>query len=327
MVVGDAVLMAGDFAARITQLQEAVGTGPLEIKVQFDQPYAVVMETGHWINYRGWGSPPEGEGEKTIEHFHGGGSHFLRNGLYGTFTQACQRMADHVLDGDPGSLIRAAADGGEAICTAASAGAPIEFGDLRESDHLQVFDDGALVFDRPAPVGPLSSSELAAKAATKSPRTGGDGKRHYLPASSSRHGLAHPYNGGPPLDKPAPTVDGRSERSHDESWTATLGNWQTRRVQYRIPDLKTDKQGLRRNRSYDEDESWGGTTPAEDARAVSDWRSRSTGTRRTPEEYRRARRAQDDEVNRLVDEEFGPAGQRTRHTRRRSEIDDGPEVF
>jgi hypothetical protein len=260
--------MAGTFVARIEHLQELVGTGPLEAKVNYDQPYAVVMEVGFWENYRGWGSPPEGEGFKT-HGYHSGGPHFLRNGLMDTVSPGCQRLADHVLDDDPGSLIRAMADVSEMICTKASAGAPIEFGDLRESDHAQVFDDGGLVYDRPAPVGPLSDDELRHKRATRSPRHGGSGRRTYLPFGSKRKNTVSPYYGGSEAERQA-TIDEGTHRAF-EDWEISMRHYRDRGLQFRVPS-RSDPYALHRNRDYDRDEggegSWGEWTDADYSREL-----------------------------------------------------------
>lgn len=270
--------MAGSFVSRISHLQETVGVGPLEGVVNYDQRYAVVMETGHWDNYRGWGSPPQGEGFKPVG-YHSGGPHFLRNGLYGQSTNVLQRIADHVLDGDQGALIRAMADGTETICHAASAGAPIEFGDLRESDHAQVFDDGALVYDRPALVGPLSSETLGRKRRTKSPHRGGSGERTYLPEGHLRRGTVHPHYGGPTPERPHANPDLRSEREHIESWDITALHFYDRRLAFRTP-TRTDPYALHRNPEYDfnESDTFGEWTDAEYAREV-----RGRRHRRPPE--------------------------------------------
>jgi hypothetical protein len=272
--------MAGTFAARIEHLQELVGVGPLEAKVTYDQVYAVVMETGHWDNYRGWGSPPEGEGFRAVG-FHSGGPHFLRGGLYDANSDVCQRLADHVLDDAAGALIGAMSEGSELICTKASSLAPIEFGDLRESDHAQVFDDGALVYDRPAPVGRLSSETLKAKRATRSPRRGGSGRRTYLPPGESRHGTTHPHYGGHEADR-HPTVD-HGHHSH-EPWEDTNRHYRDRGLPYRVPS-RTDPYALHRNKSYDRDEadSWGEWTDAEYARErkANRFRSKDPGAPKT----------------------------------------------
>lgn len=208
------------FAERVDVLKQLVGDGDLAGQVDFDQVYAYNQHEGGWLDFMGKYGP-----KRIHDHPGGGHSKFLTTALTHNALFGVQRLADHVLDDEEGSLIRAMADNAEKIAADASAGAPIEFGDLKESDHPRVYDDGILVYDRPPGVPRLSEAQLREKDKLPSPTkwrwkgdtfSGGDGRRTYLEPSNPRHGLAHPHHGGPHIPKPQPVVDRRSERPHDD---------------------------------------------------------------------------------------------------------------
>lgn len=222
------------FGERIDRLKALVGTGQLTGMVTFDQVYAFNQHEGYWLNFLGK------DGPKTIKDHPGGGmGKFLTLALTGPLAvENFQRIADHVLDDEEGALIRAMADSAEATAAQASAWAPIEFGDLRESDHPQVFDNGTVVYDRPPAVGRLSGSQLKHKGSLRSPHHGGTGKRPYLDRSNARHDQPHPAYGGPELPNPHPRIDRRSPTVHSSDRVELLRHWQESRWRF-APTIHT----------------------------------------------------------------------------------------
>lgn len=193
------------FQDRIAELQSQVGVGDLTASIEFDQPYAAVQEEGGWLDFLGKDGP-----KAIVNHPGGGGSKYLGSALLNYANRAAQNLADHVLDDEEGSLIRAQAANAEKIAADASANAPIEFGDLKESDHPQVLDNGVVVYDRPPAVPRLSDAELKAKGSQR----GRSLRRNYLPAPLTRYATIHPGNGGTRQVNPRPHVDRRSSGDH-----------------------------------------------------------------------------------------------------------------
>lgn len=74
-----------------------------------------------------------------------------------------QDLADNALRGSGQGLTEAAVNVAEDLSATAADRTPVEFGDLRNSGHPTVTDDGAIVYDRPPAVPRLSEAELRAK--------------------------------------------------------------------------------------------------------------------------------------------------------------------
>lgn len=117
-----------DFAARIKQLQEQVGTGDLEGSVAFDQVYAQyqheVME---------------------LQHPHGGGPKYLENALKEKYQRYLQGLANDVVDGN---LTQGMIEVAEDLAGEAARRAPIEEGTLRASASPTVTDNGHQAYHR-----------------------------------------------------------------------------------------------------------------------------------------------------------------------------------
>lgn len=192
--------MAGSFFERLDELAEMVGQGKLGGKVTFDQVYAFAQEESTWLT-----GPLAGH--VITEHPHGGGPKYLEGALLEGVENFYGHIAEKVLDeGSVAPMV----DDAEKLADDSAARAPIEFGDLRESAHPVVTDDGATVYDRPPIVPRLSRSELAQKARG---RSRGDYHRTYLPEHHPLHGTLHEVHGGThhhtKATKPVPEVDER----------------------------------------------------------------------------------------------------------------------
>jgi hypothetical protein len=175
--------MPGDFFEKIDELKDQVGEGHLVGSVEVDQVYAAAQETGVWVT-------GPNAGKSIRNHPGGGGSHFLGGALLEGSSGYMEEVAKTVLDGGPAKGMEAAT---EKLGESASAKAPIEFGDLRESAHPTVTDDGSTVYDRPPAAPRLSDEQLDAKARG---RTRGDFHRTYLPKDHPSHGTVHPEGSG-----------------------------------------------------------------------------------------------------------------------------------
>lgn len=175
--------MPGDFFDKIQELQDQVGEGHVVGSLEMDQVYAQSQELGIWMT-----GPNAGK----VIHNHpgGGGTHYLSGALLGGVNGYMESVAETVLDGGPAKGMEAAT---EKLGESASANAPIEFGDLRESTHPTVVDDGATVYDRAPLVPRLDEAALAAKAKG---RARGDYSRTYLPKDHPSHGTVHPLGAG-----------------------------------------------------------------------------------------------------------------------------------
>jgi hypothetical protein len=137
--------VAGDFGDRIDELKERVGSGDLTGSVAVDQVYAAVQH-----NHLDWNHP------------RGGQALYLQQPLLDHKDDYLQRIADGVLDDGGKAAMREAvedlAEGG-----GVASHAPVEFGDLRDSGHPSVTEDGATVYDREPRQHRLSEDELKAK--------------------------------------------------------------------------------------------------------------------------------------------------------------------
>lgn len=136
--------MDDDFDERIEALIEQTGTGSIVGTVIFDQSYAMYQHE-----------------DLTLRHPRGGSGKYLSLALQGRTTTAGRRWAEALLG--PGGLVEATIQTTEEVAKLASAFAPIEFGDLRESDHVIVRDKGARVYERLPIVPRLPDDVLIAK--------------------------------------------------------------------------------------------------------------------------------------------------------------------
>jgi len=130
----------GTFAARMEKLAEMVGDGDLVGKLVVDQRYAAPHERGFWV------SGPNA-GVQIRNHPQGGKEHFLRDPLLERGpTEYTQRLARMALQEH--GLLRAMAENMEDLDRAMHGQAPHLFGDLRNSGHPTVTDQGRLVYNR-----------------------------------------------------------------------------------------------------------------------------------------------------------------------------------
>lgn len=196
--MGNFTAGAGDFFEKVRELRENVGRGVLRGTVEMDQVYAWNQHEARWINFMGR------DGPKAIREYHGGGGpKFLGGPLLADAHGFVQTLADRLFE--PKGVVSAMIDDVEKLSDAAAGAAPVEFGDLRESTHPRVEDDGAVVYDRPPQIGRLSESELDAK---NKARQSGRYERTYLPTKHPLHGTLG--NVGEDHPKPAPSIDSRS---------------------------------------------------------------------------------------------------------------------
>lgn len=139
--------MSGDFSERIDELEQRIGPGNLEGKVIVDQVYAKYQHE-----------------RLDLHHPRGGGPKYLTEPLFDDRNDYLEKVARTVLD-DGGK--RGLADAMDDLAGKTGSGiathAPVLFGDLRESGHSEVFEDGTQVYDNPARVHRLTEAELKAK--------------------------------------------------------------------------------------------------------------------------------------------------------------------
>ncbi len=185
------------FDEGILVLEGLVGDGLMEGVLEFNQVYASAQHTSTWF------SGPL-RGHIIRHHPHGGGPHYITEPMLEEAGVYMQTVADHVLtDGTVAGMVAAV----EKWADDASPRAPVEFGDLRESAHPKVYENGALVYDRPPIVGRLSRAQLKAKAEAAER---GEYHRDYLASDHPGYGTLHRAHGGThdysPTTKPAPIV-------------------------------------------------------------------------------------------------------------------------
>ena len=127
----------GDFVAGCEALKEAVGDGILKGVVEVDQHYALEQHENPFYN-----------------HPRGGGPHYLLNPLMRGALGYTMQVGEAVLGGD---LVGAMAEAMEDLQSHLDPEAPIDEDPnlfrLRRSGHPMVYDNGALVYDRP-PIDP-----------------------------------------------------------------------------------------------------------------------------------------------------------------------------
>jgi len=134
----------GDFAERIDELMEKVGTGDLVGKVEVSQLYAQYQHEG-----------------LDFHHPRGGQALYLQQPLMSHADEYMQKIASGILD-DGGKrameecVENLAEEGGVA------SHAPILWANLRASGHPSVSEDGVTTYDRPPRQHRLTEEELRA---------------------------------------------------------------------------------------------------------------------------------------------------------------------
>lgn len=137
---------SGSFFDRIAVLERAVGTGHLVGRVEVDQVYAKYQHE-----------------RADLKHPDGGQAFYLRAGMFGSIGSYLQRLAHSAITPEGSDLHRAMADNMEHLSDKVYELAPWEFGDLRESGHPTVIDQGRIVYDRPPHEHRLSDADLKLK--------------------------------------------------------------------------------------------------------------------------------------------------------------------
>lgn len=135
--------MAGDFAAKIDELQALVGQGDLVGSVEIDQVYAKYQHEG-----------------LDLRHPEGGKAKYLEDPLMEHGPEYLRGIAGRMLHEGP---VRPMIDAMETLSRQASEQTPFEFGDLKASGHPTVTDDGAKVYDRAPGVPRLNDDQLRTK--------------------------------------------------------------------------------------------------------------------------------------------------------------------
>jgi len=137
--------VASTFGDRIDQLKERVGSGDLTGSVVVDQAYARYQHEG-----------------LDFAHPRGGQALYLQQPLMDHKDAYLQKIADGILgDGGKRAMEECMEDLAEGGGVASHA--PVEFGDLRDSGHPSVTEDGETVYDREPRQHRLSEEELRAK--------------------------------------------------------------------------------------------------------------------------------------------------------------------
>lgn len=147
--------MAGDFAARMDELIEAVGDGDLIGSVVVDQVYAKYQHE-----------------RMDLKHPEGGQAKYLSGPLLDNYRDYIGRLAQNVLHG---SLTDAMAASMESLSLQVWDKAPRDFWDLRQSGHPMVMNQGMPVYDRPPIVHRLTEAELRMKDRLRAMGLGGGG--------------------------------------------------------------------------------------------------------------------------------------------------------
>jgi hypothetical protein len=145
--------MAGDFAARMDELIEAVGDGALTGSVVVDQVYAKYQHE-----------------RMDLRHPKGGQAKYLSGPLLENYRAYISRLAQNVLHG---SLTGAMERNVEALSREVFDKAPRDFWDLRESAHPSVLNAGMPVYDRAPVVHRLTPGQLRVKDRLRAQGLGG----------------------------------------------------------------------------------------------------------------------------------------------------------
>lgn len=123
------------------RVRDQVGRGKLRGVVRVNQRYAIYVH------------------ERTELRHPVGGAKFLTRALYGNVGPTLQAIADQVFEAGPRQGM---IDGMEGLAGATSRNTPVEFNNLRRSMNPKVYDNGALVYNRPPEQPRLSYAQLKA---------------------------------------------------------------------------------------------------------------------------------------------------------------------
>jgi len=128
----------------VRRVQEKIGEGVLQGKVEVDQVYAQNQHESTWFR-----------------HPHGGQAKYLETPLYGNAPKYLQHLADGALKE---GLVNAMKDNVEDLATnELGTYAPVEHGYLRDSGRAIVTDNGAEVYNKAPGTGRLSEEQLRSR--------------------------------------------------------------------------------------------------------------------------------------------------------------------
>lgn len=133
--------MAGDFQAKMAQIQADVGFGTLSGSIIVDQVYAQNQHESTWF-----------------KHPRGGSAKFLILAFREQQYNVMMKLA-----GNLRHLVDAMMSGMETTVLAQVAKTPLLYGNLKASGSPRVLDNGAIVRHRPAAQRRLSDAELRAQ--------------------------------------------------------------------------------------------------------------------------------------------------------------------
>jgi hypothetical protein len=138
--------VSGDFAERMSELADIVGSGKLAGTVVVDQVYAKYQHES--LN---------------LQHPHGGEAKYLSQPLLDNRNDYLERVARTILEDGGREGMRSAM---EDLAGSGGVGtrAPILWGDLRRSGHPIVTSEGHVIYDRAPHARRLTEEELHAKA-------------------------------------------------------------------------------------------------------------------------------------------------------------------
>lgn len=146
--------MAGSFVERISELIDAVGDGPIQGKVEYDQIYAHYQHEG-----------------LDFKHPQGGEAEYLRRPALGNVNSYMHRLAEEAVTEQGSRLTEGMIEVTEDLAQESERRAPFEFGALRGSSHPSVESNGEVVYDRPPENPRLSEAELKARRQHRRPGT------------------------------------------------------------------------------------------------------------------------------------------------------------
>jgi len=135
--------MPATFSERIAELRAKVGAGHTVGHVEVDQVYAHYQHEG--VEFR---------------HPLGGQAKFLEQPLTEHYREYLARIGRDLLTEGP---VEPMAANMEDLAREVFERSPLEFGDLRDSGHPTVDNDGRTVYDRPPVAHRLSEDEIRAK--------------------------------------------------------------------------------------------------------------------------------------------------------------------
>jgi len=137
---------ADEFERRLKELDRAVGRGPLVGKVVFDQRYAQNQhESLHF------------------KHPHGGEAKFLERPLLEGAEDFMRHLASRAITQDGSELKEGMGDVVEDLARQSAKRSPRWFGDLPNSAHPTVEDDGRVIYDRAPAARRLTDEEIRLK--------------------------------------------------------------------------------------------------------------------------------------------------------------------